>query len=83
MNRVAASDPEVVWPGSVTDSVRERLLGAARGRAVISIVEAADLLDIPRTCAYDSAKRGTLPSIRLGRRIVVPIAALEKMLLGG
>ena len=43
---------------------------------VLSVEEAARLLGISRTLAYDLARRGGLPSIRLGRRIVIPVAAL-------
>jgi excisionase family DNA binding protein len=46
----------------------------------ISIEEAAKRLGIGRNSAYDAAKRGQLPTVRFGRRMVVPVKALEKML---
>jgi len=37
-------------------------------------------LGIGRNTAYESARRGEIPTIRLGHRILVPIAALRRML---
>lgn len=45
-------------------------------RATITIEEAASLLGIGRTAAYDAARRGQLPTRRLGRRLFVPVPAL-------
>ena len=45
------------------------------GRAVFTVGEVAKLLGIGRISAYRAAERGDIPSIRLGRRIVVPKAA--------
>jgi excisionase family DNA binding protein len=42
-------------------------------RLVVSVPEAARLLGISRTHAYELIARGELPSIRLGRRILVPL----------
>jgi excisionase family DNA binding protein len=46
----------------------------------ISVEEAAIILGISRATAYTSAKTGALPTIRLGKRLLVPKAALEKLL---
>ena len=32
--------------------------------------------------AYEAAKRDEIPTIRIGRRLLVPLAALERMLTG-
>ena len=45
-------------------------------RLVLSVAEAAELLGISRALAYELAARGELPTLRLGRRIVVPRVAL-------
>ena len=53
---------------------------------VISVEECARRLSISRALAYQlcRAKPPGIPAIRLGqRRLVVPVAALEKMLEGG
>ena len=48
---------------------------------VYSIEEAAALLRIGRNQCYAAARRGEIPVIRIGpRRMVVPKAALERML---
>ena len=47
---------------------------------VLSVSEAARILGIGRNHAYELCRTGVIPNIRLGRRIVVPKAALEKML---
>jgi excisionase family DNA binding protein len=46
------------------------------GRATITIEQAAMLLGLGRTAAYDAARRGELPTRRLGRRLLVPVPAL-------
>lgn len=49
------------------------------GPLALSVAEAAELLGISRSLAYDLVARGELPSVRLGRRIVVPRVALHQM----
>jgi excisionase family DNA binding protein len=53
-----------------------------RGRATISIEEAGELLGISRGSAYQAARAGQLPTLKLGRRLLVPLRALEKLLDG-
>ncbi|MGH9023884.1 MAG: helix-turn-helix domain-containing protein [Acidimicrobiia bacterium] len=52
-------------------------------RLVLSVSEAAVMLGISRTLAYELVARHALPSLRLGRRIVVPRRALEQLLETG
>jgi excisionase family DNA binding protein len=49
-------------------------------RLTISVEEAGRLLGISRGLAYMLVNRGDIPSIRLGRRIVVPRRALGRLL---
>ena len=49
-------------------------------RLTRTIPEAAELLGIGRGSAYEAARTGQLPTIRIGRRLLVPLAALEKIL---
>ena len=49
-------------------------------RLTLTVEEAAGLLGISRTLAYELVTRGELPSLRLGRRLVVPRRALEALL---
>lgn len=46
-------------------------------RATLTIPEAGNILGISRAHAYDLAREGVIPSIKLGRRTVVPRHALE------
>ena len=46
----------------------------------LSVEDAAGLLDISRASAYQGVKSGEIPCIRVGRRILVPTAALLKLL---
>lgn len=50
-------------------------------RKTLTVEEAARVLGISRTGAYQLAARGELPgTIRLGKRLVVSKAALERLL---
>ena len=49
-------------------------------RLTLTIPEAARRLGIGRNQGYECARRGEIPTIRLGKRRVVPVAALEAML---
>jgi excisionase family DNA binding protein len=49
-------------------------------RQTMTIEEAAKVLGIGRNSAYEAARRGDLPVIRLGRRLLVPRSALEQLL---
>lgn len=43
-----------------------------------TVEEAADLLGVGRTRMYELARKGEVPSIRLGRRILVPAHLLRE-----
>ena len=47
---------------------------------VLSVEEAGRRLGIGRSLAYRAVREGEIPSVRIGRRLVVPVAALERML---
>jgi excisionase family DNA binding protein len=49
---------------------------------VMTIGEVASILRISRASAYEAAKRNEIPTIRIGRRVLVPSAALERLLAG-
>jgi excisionase family DNA binding protein len=46
----------------------------------ITVPEAAERLGIHRDSAYAAAAKGQIPTIRIGKRLLVPIAAFERML---
>jgi excisionase family DNA binding protein len=49
-------------------------------RLTYTVAEAGAILGLSRGASYEAANRGELPVIRIGRRIVVPKAALERLL---
>lgn len=49
---------------------------------VKTITEAASMLGISRGSAYEAAKRNEIPTIRIGRRLLVPSVLLDRLLAG-
>ncbi len=49
-------------------------------RQTYTVAETARLLGIGRNAAYDAVRFGRLPTLRFGKRLVVPRAALDRML---
>ena len=46
----------------------------------MSVPEAGRVLGLCRNGAYNAAARGEIPVIRIGRKLRVPVRALERML---
>lgn len=46
----------------------------------LKIEQVARRLGIGKNQAYEAARKGEIPSIRIGRRILVPVVAFEEML---
>jgi hypothetical protein len=51
-------------------------------RRTCSVPEAGAALGVSRKAAYEAAKRGEIHVIRLGKKMVVPLAWLERKLAG-
>jgi excisionase family DNA binding protein len=51
--------------------------------STFTVEEVAEICKISRWLAYEAAKNGTLATVRIGRRHIVPRAALEQFLSGG
>ncbi len=49
-------------------------------RATLTVAEAAQVLGIGRSAAYAASRAGQIPVLRVGRRLLVPRAALEALL---
>lgn len=49
-------------------------------KTTVTVIETAEILGISRTAAYLAVKAGDIPSIRIGRRRLIPLAALETLL---
>ena len=58
-------------PGPPTSSPPEE-------QAVLTVEETARVLGLGRSGAYEAIRRGDLPSIRIGRRVLIPTAALRR-----
>jgi excisionase family DNA binding protein len=55
-------------------------LAQGADRLTYTVPEAGRLLGISRGAAYAAAADKTLPTIRIGRRLLVPRAALQRLL---
>ncbi len=49
-------------------------------RLVFTVNEARQKLGISRGLTYEAVRTGKIPSIRIGRRILIPKAALQRLL---
>ena len=63
-----------------TEGQFEGASGLPVKRLAVTPREAFELLSIGRDTGYEAIRRGEIPSVKIGRRILVPIAGLEKML---
>lgn len=59
----------------MTSSIPDGLVG----RLTVTVPEAGRYLGFGRDASYRAAERGELPTLRLGRRLVVPVAELLRM----
>jgi excisionase family DNA binding protein len=57
-------------------------MAASTERFTYSVTEAAEVLGISRTLAYELVARGELPHVRFGRRVLVPRRALAQLVEG-
>ena len=53
---------------------------ASSVRQTYTVEEVAEILGIGRNSTYEAIRRGEIPAIRLGRRLVVSKAALKRLL---
>ena len=49
-------------------------------KLTLSVEETAKLLGIGRNLCYERVKTGEIPAIKIGRRLLIPRSALEKLL---
>jgi excisionase family DNA binding protein len=54
--------------------------GAGPRRLTLTVEEAGQLLGVSRSYAYELVRQGALPCMRLGRRIVIPVRALDALI---
>jgi excisionase family DNA binding protein len=78
---MSTSDFEVPPIEKAAESVR--VLDARwDGHDSFTVEEAGEILKLNRWTAYYSAKKGRIPTIRIGHRLRVPRFALERLLAG-
>lgn len=71
------------WFKGTENAVPPDAAGAGSGgqeRLTMTVEEAAAALGISRAFAYEAVTRNEIPHVRIGRRILVPRAALERLL---
>ena len=51
-------------------------------RATLTVAETAARLGLGRNATYEAIRRGEIPALRVGRRLLVPVAALDRWLQG-
>lgn len=83
-NQNTAGDEALLAPTSAAAYTQPaQVLDAKwKGRSTFSVEEAGEICGISRPSAYAAAKNGTLPTVTIGRRRIVPRHALERLLLG-
>jgi excisionase family DNA binding protein len=72
------SQNRVIW-----DEINPLAIGTDQmmtERQTLKIEEAAKILGISRNTAYDAVKTGQLPTVKIGRRFLVPKVALDRLL---
>ena len=48
-----------------------------------TVPEAGKSVNLGKSASYEAARRGDIPTIRIGRKLIVPIAAWRKKLSEG
>lgn len=66
--------------GSIQRDQVSQTMANKNNPTVLTVHEVAKILRIGRISAYQAIERGEVPSIRIGRRILVPRMALEQVL---
>ena len=51
-----------------------------RSRSTLTIEETAPIIRLSRGSTYEAARSGEIPTIRIGRRLLVPVAGLRRLL---
>lgn len=72
-----------MWPAYfVMDHNTIAVMEMPMDKKTLTIPEAAKVLGVGRSAAYEAARTGQIPTIKIGKRILVPVTALERLLAG-
>ena len=56
------------------------IVKTAEEKLTYSVPEVAEILGIGRSAAYQGIRTGQIPSVKIGKRIIVPKVALQRKL---
>ncbi len=76
---IGATDNEA-QPGGAGGGPAVGAAPSAHERLTLTVEEAATVLGVSRAFAYEAVRRGDIPAIKIGRRILVPKTALHRLL---
>ncbi len=65
---------------SIATDERSRAIPDPQEQPTVTVERAAAILGVSRGVAYEAVRTGTIPSIRIGRRLLVPTARLSALL---
>ncbi len=65
-----------------TIPVRLAFEGDEMNQEVLTVSEVAQIMRVSRALAYEGVRTGLIPSIRIGRRILIPSSGLRALLDG-
>jgi excisionase family DNA binding protein len=77
LRSLALPDPGGATPGGDRSA---GVITPGPDRLTLTVEEAAATLGISRASAYEAVRRGEIPAIRIGRRVLVPRVALDRLL---
>lgn len=49
-------------------------------KRIFSVMEAAQYLGISKSLAYRLVNEGEIPAIKLGKRLLIPVTAIDKLI---
>ena len=49
-------------------------------KKTLTVRELSEVLNIGRSTAYEAVRSGQIPSVKIGRRLLIPIVALDRFL---
>lgn len=70
----------ITLEGTIVNTSREEKM--EKESLTLTVTQCAEHLGIGRNSAYEAVRRGEIPVIRIGKRILVSRAALERLLDG-
>jgi len=59
------------------------MLNDAKDRQTFTVKELSEILGVSLSKAYEAVHSGSVPSIKIGKRIVIPVPALNTLLSEG